>query len=68
MEQFSSRGELAVSLSFSMGLELGDASPFSDKCRSEQILLASGREEGDREGTELDLGRFLWFGAGVEKD
>ena len=44
-----------------MGLEEGDASPFSDKFRSEQILLGSESEEGDREVTELDLGRFLWF-------
>ena len=61
MEQFSSGEELAGSLSFSMGLEEGDASPFSDKFRSEQILLGSESEEGDREVTELDLGRFRWF-------
>ena len=69
MEQFSNREELAAgSLSFSMGLEGGEASPFSDKFRSEQILLGSEREEGDRDGTELDLGRFLLFGTGVAKD
>ena len=68
VEQFSNREELAGSLSFSMGLEEGDASPLADKFRSEQILLGSEREEGDREGTELDLGRFLWFGTGVARD
>ena len=68
MEQFNSKGELSSPLSFSMGLEEGDTSPFSDNFRSEQILLASGREEGDREGTELDRGLFLLLVAGDGQD
>ena len=72
MEQFKGRAELSSPLSFSMGLrgglEEGDTSPFSDKFRSEQILLASGRKEGDREGTELDRGLFLLLGAGDGQD
>ena len=51
-----------------MGLEEGDTSPFSDKFRSEQVLLAGGRDEGDREGTELDRSLLLLFGAGDGQD